>query len=733
MQYAEVIVDIAAEKLDRTFSYRVPEALSGRLQPGSVVRVPFGGRSVRGYVVALGSAPSCDPEKLKDIGELVADDETQESRLVALAAWMSSRYGSTMIRALKTVFPVRRKMAKKTESFVSLTRPEEAEALLAGLSRKHQSARARAVEALLSGGMPEGQLIKKARITAKTVRELADLEILTVRTSEILRRATAEAPQLPPAELTGEQRRALLHICSEWEGQDRPVLLRGVTGSGKTLIYLELVSRVLEEGRQAIVLIPEIALTWQTVVRFVQRFGDRVSFLHSRLSEGERFDQMRAARSGRISVMVGPRSALFTPFPALGIIVIDEEHEDSYHSELSPCYHARETAIKRAELEGAHVVLGSATPSVYSAYRAEKGEFCSVLLPGRFGGSGLPETEIIDMREELAAGRSGILSGRLLEKMEETLARREQVMLFLNRRGYAGSITCRSCGAVIRCPHCDISLTRHKNGRYVCHYCGYSMREVRTCPVCGSPYIGGLSVGTEQVEERIRAYFPEAGVLRMDLDTTRGKGGHREILQEFASGRGDILIGTQMIVKGHDFPGVTLVGVLLADLSLNEADYRSSERTFQLVTQAAGRAGRAERPGLALIQTYHPEHYSIQCAAAQDYPGFYKEEMAFRTLMNYPPAGIMASLTGSAASEEYLAEGMGYLRKYIDRIDPGGRLGATGPAPAQIAKLKDRYRSVIYLRTAKMEHLRAARERIEAYIAANSGFADIQVQFDLLT
>ena len=406
MQYAEVIVDIAAEKLDRTFSYRVPEALSGILQPGSVVRVPFGGRSVRGYVVALGATPSCDPARLKEIGELLADGETQESRLVALAAWMSAYYGSTMIRALKTVFPVRRKMAKKTESFVSLARPEEAEALLAELSRKHQNARARAVEALLAGGMPEGQLLKKARIPAKTVRELAELGILTVRTSEILRRATAEAPQLPPAELTDGQNRALQEILSEWEDRDRPVLLRGVTGSGKTLLYLELVSRVLEEGRQAIVLIPEIALTWQTVVRFVQRFGDRVSFLHSRLSEGERFDQMRAARDGRVSVMVGPRSALFTPFPDPGIIVIDEEHEDSYHSELSPCYHARETAIKRAELEGAHVVLGSATPSVCSAYRAEKGEFRSVLLADRFGGSGLPKTETVDMRAELAAGRT---------------------------------------------------------------------------------------------------------------------------------------------------------------------------------------------------------------------------------------------------------------------------------------------------------------------------------------
>ncbi|MDO4614357.1 MAG: primosomal protein N', partial [Lachnospiraceae bacterium] len=504
----------------------------------------------------------------------------------------------------------------------------------------------------------------------------------------------------------------------------------GVTGSGKTLVYMELIDRVLAEGRQVIVLIPEISLTWQTVLRFVKRFGSGVSFMHSRLTYGERYDQMKTASRGEVRIMVGPRSALFTPFPNLGLVIIDEEHEESYHSETVPRFHARETAIERARLEGAHVVLGSATPSVNSYFEMKQGHYKGVFLPERFGSQSLAETKIIDMREEIKAGNRSMFSEELQREMKTRLDKKEQIMLFLNRRGYSGSVTCRSCGTVMKCPHCDVALTLHGKKSLVCHYCGYETPAVRKCPDCGSPYIGGMSIGTEQLEEKVRELFPGAGVLRMDGDTTRGKDGHRKILTEFSSGDADILIGTQMIVKGHDFPHVTLVGVILADLSLNASDYTSAERTYQLLTQAAGRAGRGEKAGLALIQTYRPDHYSITTAAAQDYNQFYSFEIAYRTLLRYPPAAGMTAVLGSSENEELLHTAMTYLRKYIDRIDRSGRMMTVGPAPQSVSKIRDRYRDVIYFRSESEDNLILLKDRLEKYIAINPGFQDVQIQFD---
>lgn len=547
---------------------------------------------------------------------------------------------------------------------------------------------------------------------------------------ESVKRIVSESDIRSPDVLTEEQEEAVRRITEEWDGRNRPVLLDGITGSGKTVIYMELAARVLGEGKQAIVLIPEIALTRQTVMRFVQRFGKAVSFMHSRLSYGERYDQMKAARAGEVRVMVGPRSALFTPFPNLGLIVIDEEHEESYHSETMPRYHAQEVAVYRCAQEGGHAVFGSATPSLSSAYRARTGEYLGVTLRNRFGEAHLPETEIVDMRKELEAGNRSILSERLSGEIAARLRRNEQTLLFLNRRGYTGQVTCRTCGHVIKCPHCDVSLTKHKNGRLVCHYCGYEMPDVKKCPECGSPYIGGLTIGTEQVEEIVGRTFPGARILRMDADTTRGKEGHAEILRTFEKGGADILIGTQMVVKGHDFPNVTLVGVLLADLSLNQDDYRASERTYQLVTQAVGRAGRGKKAGKAVIQTYQPDHFAVKAAAAQDYEAFYKEEILYRELMQYPPCGEMAAILGSAKEEGHLREGMEHIRAFIERFDPGGVLRAIGPAPLSVSRVRDVYREVIYIRNKDREFLVKAKDLVERYVAINSGFDDIRIQFD---
>lgn len=733
--YAEVIVDIETEALDRPFTYRVPEALLEKCRPGCAVRIPFGRekseREIEGYVTRLTEKTELNPAKIKEIRAVTAGTETAEGRLVALAAWMSRRYGSTMIRALKTVVPVRKSYGAVTEKTVYLTDAENAEAAAAAYEKKRRTARARVVRALAGGPLDERTLKAEANVPASVLRAMKEEGVIGITVTEIYRKVTAHAEEAAPDTLSEEQERVLNAVRGEWtHGEGRPVLLEGVTGSGKTVVYTELIADALAEGGQAIVLIPEIALTWQTVLRFVRRFGDKVSFLHSRLSGGERYDQMKAARAGDLSVMVGPRSALFTPFPNLKLIVIDEEHEETYRSETMPRYDARETAIERGRLEGARVLFGSATPSIVSAYRAARGIYLGLALKTRFGGSCLPRAGIIDMREELKKGNRSILSDALREKIGERLRKKEQVMLFLNRRGYAGHISCRACGYVIKCPHCDVSLTRHRNGRLVCHYCGYETREVSTCPSCGSKQIGGMTIGTEQVEEIIGRTFPEARVMRMDLDTTRGKEGHSAILAAFSEGKADILVGTQMIVKGHDFPRVTLVGVLMADLSLSEADYRSAERTYQLIAQAAGRAGRGTLPGEAVIQTYQPEHYAVTAAAAQDYEAFYREEIAYRSILQYPPVSSMLAILGASENEAVLAEAMRYLRRYIDRIDPGGALMAIGPAPQTIRKIRDQSREVIYLRHADAEQLIRARALIEEYIALNSGFKDVQIQFD---
>ena len=440
---------------------------------------------------------------------------------------------------------------------------------------------------------------------------------------------------------------AVKQIFREWKEQEpRPVLLFGVTGSGKTQVYMRLIQQVIQEGKQAIVLIPEIALTYQTVRRFYAMFGDKVSVLNSKLSQGERYDQFKRAKRGEVQVMVGPRSALFTSFSNLGLIVIDEEHESTYKSENTPRYHARETAIQRARMEHANVVMGSATPSL-SAYSRAESEVSSGEIECRYEERPLPQVSIVDLREELKKGNRSVLSTELKASLSETLRKKEQAMLFLNRRGYAGFVSCRACGHVMKCPHCDVSLSEHNGRRLICHYCGYETVKPQVCPSCGSPHIGGFKAGTQQIEKVLEKDFPEARVLRMDFDTTRTKDSYEKD-GSFSRHEADILVGTQMIVKGHDFPDVTLVGVIAADLSLNMDDYHCGERTFQLLTQAVGRAGRGVKPGHAVIQTYQPEHYSIRAAATQDYAEFYKEEMGYRLLMDYPPAAHIMTILAPA-------------------------------------------------------------------------------------
>ncbi len=737
--YANVIIDISHEKLDRTFQYRIPERLADRVRPGVPVDVPFGrgNRMTHAYVVDVTDTPELDPERIKEISCIVEEGLPIEAQLVALAAWMRENFGGTMNQALRTVLPVKKRTPDKEQRFVHLVYgPDAAAEQLAEFVRKHQTARARLLDALTEQSpLPYETVTGKLNVTASVIRAMEDMGIVRVEHIRSWRNPLDRMKkQGQTVTLNAQQRSIADDIMARGRAGDHtPCLIHGVTGSGKTEIYIELIEDAVREGRQAIVLIPEIALTFQTVLRFYNHFGDRVSILNSRMSAGERFDQYERAKNGDLDVIIGPRSALFTPFPNLGYIIIDEEHESTYKSETVPCYHARETAIARAQMCGATVVLGSATPSVESYERAITGEYRLYEMDRRVSDRPLPTVYVEDMREELKNGNRTILSERLADLIEDRLGRGEQIMLFINRRGIAGFVSCRSCGHVIKCPHCDVSLTLHGGDKIECHYCGHTEPMVKTCPECGSPYIGTFKAGTQKMEQYVSERFPQARVLRMDLDTTRQRDAYENILSAFANREADILIGTQMIVKGHDFPNVTLVGVLAADLSLHVSDYRAAERTFQLLTQAAGRAGRGKRPGEVVIQTYQPEHFAIVAAAAQDYGQFFAHEIAFRTLMRYPPVWNMLVVHLSSDKEKLVNDASRMLQYKLEEKTGHGADGGIqiiGPADAAIARVMDRYRRVLYVKGADYDELVRIKDCLDCFVREEPDFKNVSVQFD---
>jgi len=745
--YADIIVDITHEKLDRPFRYRIPDSLSDQVTVGCQVQVPFGAgnKLINGYCIGITCETDYDPARIKAIAAVKSGSTSMESRQILLADFMKRRYGVTMIQALKTVLPV--KQTVKSVVKQSVCRGQALEVLQQYYDsikdKGNQKAKARLLEALLN----------REEISMEEVRQRLDVGNSTLKLLEengyikICSRHMYRDPvhaqymkqlQDSPITLSKEQQYIVDTILSEMderkgnlEPENGRYYIHGITGSGKTAVYIELIEGILKRGQQAIVLIPEISLTYQTLKRFYARFGHRVSVMNSTLSQGEKYDQMKRAMEGDIQVIIGPRSALFTLFPNLGLVIIDEEHEPSYKSEQSPKYHAREVAEEVARLSGAGLVLGSATPSMEAYYQVKQGNIRLFELKKRLTGGALPQVEIVDLREELQQGNRSIFSYSLQEKMKERLRNKEQFMLFLNRRGYAGFISCRSCGHVMRCPHCDVSLSEHRDGRLHCHYCGYSTPGVKLCPECGSKYILGFKVGTQQIEDKLKELFPEIRVLRMDADTTRTKESYEQILSGFAKGEADVLLGTQMIVKGHDFPGVTLVGVLAADMSLASGDYRSGERTFQLLTQAAGRAGRGEKPGQVVIQTYQPEHYSVQYAAAQDYEGFYEQEMEYRALMQYPPAGHMMAIQFFGDKEprvKALAEDFSDYLKVLIGTRP---IQVLGPTTAAVARIKDIYRYVIYVKAAKLEALLILKNALdERKKTMHSGQEIVQYDFD---
>ncbi len=726
--YANIIVDISLEKLDKTFQYLIPEELKRQISVGMQVEVPFGNRSITGYVVELTNEAEYDVAKLKPIIKIAKNSVVMESQLIALAAWMSRNYGSTMNQALKTVLPIKQKKKNVEKRTIRLLLAiDKAREQLALFESKHYVAKARLLRELIREGEFDYSLAtRKLQVSSAVIKGLAEQGILSIEYTTLYRNPVAHLQKEEVRRtLNVAQQKVVDTILSDYQkGDTNTYLLKGVTGSGKTEVYMELIAQVLKEGKQAIVLIPEIALTFQTVMRFYNRFGDKVSILNSRLSAGERYDQYLRAKNGDIDIMIGPRSALFTPFPNLGLIIIDEEHETSYKSETAPRYHAREVAIERARMTHASVVLGSATPSVESYYRASMGQYRLLELKERIEHKPLPECEVIDLREELRNGNRSILSIKLQELMEERLAQKQQIMLFLNRRGVSGIVSCRACGHVVKCPHCDVSLSQHNNGRMVCHYCGHEEAQPTVCPSCGSKYISGFKAGTQKIEQLVKMRFPKARILRMDFDTTRTKDSYEQILQAFGNHEADILIGTQMIVKGHDFANVTLVGILAADMSLHVNDYHATERTFQLLTQAAGRAGRGEIPGNVVIQTYTPDHFAIQTAKAQNYEAFYQQEIEYRQMMKHPPIWNLLVILCTSANEELLQSVCDKLKLDIGQMIDNPSIRLIGPADATIAKISDVYRKVLYLKTDNYEQLIGIKDALQIKEK------EVNVQFD---
>ena len=731
MIYAGVIVDISHEKLDKIFQYSVPEDIASVISIGNKVNIPFGAGHRTGYVVNLSDTPEIDPDKIRPLDGIVKSSTTIDERMIKLAYWMKTNYGSTINQALKTVIPVKEKVKQVNNRTVRLLiSPREA----LSLSEEYRTSKRKQSEILKF--LSDNPVCDYRKITQQmgqvrqSLTALSDAGLIEIDTQRVFRNELEAAEDFRNVtSLNQEQQVVCDGIIKDYDNNDMtPCLIKGVTGSGKTEVYMEIIQHVLSKGREVIVLIPEISLTYQTIMRFYAKFGNVVSVINSRLSKGEKYDRFELAAQGRIKIMVGPRSALFTPFNNLGAVIIDEEHESAYQSETIPRYHARETAIELARMTGAKVIMGSATPSLEAFNRCRNGIYKLYRLDNRAGNATIPDVDVVDLRDEMKKGNRTMFSTKLKSLMQEKLDAGEQIMLFLNRRGYQGFINCRDCGNVIQCPHCDVSLTLHGRNRLVCHYCGYETVFNHICPKCGSKYIGAFKAGTEKVEEETRKIFPHASVLRMDLDTTSGKEGHRNILEKFASHEADILIGTQMIVKGHDFADVTLVGILLADMSLHCSDYRAAEITFDLLTQAAGRAGRGDRKGNVVIQTYDPEHYSIVHAAGQDYDAFYDEEMGYRELMGYPPSNHMMAVRISCADADLATKLSDELYKLTSVND---RVNIIGPADAAVYKINDIYNRVIYYKCRDYALLIQIKDIIENYLKCDvTCYKECRVVFD---
>lgn len=717
--YAEVIVDISHEKLDRPFTYKIPESLAETVEEGSLVEIPFGkgNKIISGYVIRIKENSDYDDSRIKDIAGLAKGGVKADSNLIRLASFIRKSYGSTQINALKTVMPVKKTVKREVKKrVIALLDAGRLEFLANEALIKHRNAQERLLRELIKyPDISYSFITGKMNVSSQTIASLAKNGIIKIEEETVYRNPVKiDNPQDVTLTLSDEQMAIINDVERDIKnGERNTYLIHGITGSGKTEVYMRLIEDRIKEGKQAILLIPEIALTYQNLMRFYARFGDRVSVIHSKMTAGERYDQYLKVKEGKVDIMIGPRSALFTPFENLGIVVIDEEHESSYKADNMPKYHAREVAEKLCELTDSILVLGSATPSLESYYRAKNDEYKLYRLNNRLTGNTLPTVHVEDMRAELKEGNKSVFSRRLRGLINDRLDKHEQIMLFLNRRGISGFVSCRECGEVVKCPHCDVSLSYHRDGSLKCHYCGYETPFTNICSKCGSDKVRGFKAGTQMIEDYVRKEFPHALILRMDADSTKKEEDYESILSRFSNREADILIGTQMIVKGHDFKGVTLVGILAADMALNAEDYRAGERAFQQLVQAGGRAGRGDNPGEVVIQTYQPEHYAVIHAANQDYEAFYEEEIAYRRELMYPPVGNLLGVQITGDEEKRVVKLSKVIADMIDKLPFREEIGKIGPANATLSKKCDIYRRVIYIKSLNYDYLIAVKDYIE--------------------
>ncbi len=668
--YADLILELSNAKIDRVFTYRIPKELHTSVFVGCPVFVSFGTikRKVKAYIIDLRDSIDFDKDKIKDILSIVDLDIPAGRNLLSLAIYMKKHYGVTFSKAISTVMPVKNKLKRKTQDSKS---------------------------AFFNIEKQDNQ-------------------------DKILNEA---------------QKLIYNSFCSDYDNNDfKTYLIHGITGSGKTLVYINMIKKVLSMGKQAIVLVPEISLTYQLVKNFISIFGDRVAILNSKLSKGERVKEFEKVLSHEADIIIGPRSALFTPFDNLGIIIIDEEHDNAYKSKTVPRYDTRDLAVKLSQISKCSLVLASATPSPETYKKAIEGEYKLFKLKARANKNAiLPKIHIVDLRKELENGNRSIFSNKLKELIEDRLNKKEQIILFMNRRGLSGFVSCRSCGYVIKCPHCDVSLTLHNNNKLYCHYCGYNTIMPRLCPSCKSPYIAGFGFGTQKLENMTKKMFPSARVLRLDQDTNKSKDDSINIMKNFSRGDADILIGTQMIVKGHDISNVTLVGIVAADASLYINDYTSAQRTYELVTQASGRAGRAEKAGEVVIQTYNPEHYALQACLQNDYNLYYDNEIIYRQLAMYPPIIHILGIQLSAKDEEVLEDvTTKYVSILVAKANKISGLNIIGPVRANIYKLRDYFRKIIYVKHSDYDILTKIKEDIEEELEDIKLFSSISIIYDLV-
>ncbi len=726
--YAEIILNSEAVEIDRPFTYKIPIELQEKVKIGQIVKVPFGmgNKTSEGFVLSIKEENEVNISfRVKKISAIITDEPVIDEDDIKLINFLREKYLCKYIDAFRLLIPVgimkgaksksKKVIVFKSDDLSCIKKPEGYIEIINFLKEN-------------SGKYTKSELINVNSISQYKLNKLIEKGLLVVEEETVFRYNNRTYNIDCEKELTFEQK----HVLDEYiNSSNNLFLLKGVTGSGKTEVYMRMVEEVLQKNQSAIVLVPEISLTPQMIERFKGRFGRNVALFHSKLSDGERFDEWFRVKDGKAKLVVGARSAIFLPVKNLGLIIIDEEHENTYKSEQNPKYQTKEVAEFLSEQKGCRVVLGSATPTIETYYRALIGDLELLELNSRVDGKDMPPMKVVDMRNELRSGNISLFSRELFKEMQEKLSRKEQIILFLNRRGFSTFVSCRSCGYVFKCEECDISMTYHRSGLLVCHYCGKTKRAPQKCPKCDSKYVKFFGAGTQRVEEEVKKYFKDARVLRMDVDTTRSKDAYENIYNTFKEGKADILIGTQMISKGLDFKNVTLVGVLAADMSINIPDYRAAERTFQIITQVAGRAGRGEKQGEVIIQTYTPEHYSLEYAVNYDYEGFYEKEFTVRALMKYPPFGKILLINGISKKEDLLKNFMHKISNVIKPlVEKEIDVDILGPIPCLVAKVKENYRWQIVIK-GEFESEFAKKIKELLYDENKNVYNDIRISMDI--